>query len=157
MRDTGEFAPPIRKLAESGIGNTVDPAGGQGLTLTADGRIPDKLVSTESIKDGTITASDVSTGTFLELLVGGSSRKVAFGSATITWAGGTPVGGTAVITHGFASQPFMVAVSTTTNGGLATATYVGAVTATTTTLNAYAQGGNPPAGNVATVYWIAIT
>lgn len=97
----------------------------------------------------------VPTGTFLKLLVA-TQRSVAYGTDTITWAGGTPVGGTVVITHGFSSSPFMVAVSSTTNGGLATATYVAATTATTTTLNAYAQGGNPPNGNVATVYWIAI-
>jgi hypothetical protein len=94
---------------------------------------------------------------FLQLATA-ASRKVAFGSATITWAGGVPAGGTAVITHGLGATPVtVVALSTVTTGGFAVATYLtGAPGATTFTVNGYAQGGNPAAATTCTVYWLAI-
>lgn len=45
-------------------------------------------IGSDNIANASITTADVATGTFLELAVGGTARKVAFGSGSVGWGTG---------------------------------------------------------------------
>lgn len=109
------------------------------------------------IANGAVGVSQLATGIVLQLASTGTAKKIAFGNTTLTWAGGTPVA-TTTVTHNLGVTPVTILVSSVgTNGGFAVAAYVTGLPNTTQAfVGGYAQGGSPPAGNTAALYWAAI-
>lgn len=78
-------------------------------------------VTSAKIVPGTIVPSDVATGTFLELAVTGTARKVAYGNNTVTWT--AAVGSaTRTVTHGLGTTP--QAIYLTIRGGFGSAAVI---------------------------------
>ena len=96
----------------------------------------------------------------LLLAVAGTKRRVAFGTALVTWAGGSATSGGASVTHGLGVVPVVVVAVPSGGvgaGGWAPIALVNALTSTTFTLFGQANGMNQPAAaTTGTFYWVAI-
>jgi hypothetical protein len=167
---TDGFAPPLKKLGESGIGVAAAPSGGMGFALNPDGTIPDNLVNNNAILDsaitsakildGTIAVADIATGTFLELAVAGGRRRVSFDTGFAAYGGASTRSNnfTATFPITYPSAPFMY-VTVGPSSGLTShpSVAVTAVTTTTATIVVQTVDAQVPLATATTqVFWLAI-
>lgn len=84
--------------------------------------ITDGSITSAKILDGTIVAADTAPGTFLELLVAGTARKIAFGSGTMTFDGSGAFSNQGasglVVAHGMGLTPIIVLVTLGATSGV---------------------------------------
>ena len=99
-----------------------------------------------------------SSTTLLQLAAIGTARKVAFGSGTIAWPGGSAFSNTLTLAHGLGTTPQTVqALSQLPVGGNPTDIHYVAVDATNVQYRAHTTDGSSPANTVTTLfYWLAI-
>jgi hypothetical protein len=65
-------------------------------------------IGSDNIANGSITTAEVAAGTFLELEVGGTARKVAFGGGSVGWGTGNDFSQVATISHGLGGTQLSV-------------------------------------------------
>jgi hypothetical protein len=130
-----QFAQPLKKLAESGLGVAADPTGGLGLALTGDGKIPAGV-----------------------LFVGTAARRIAVGAATITFGGAAAFSADTTITHGLGATPIAIVTGTDQPAGSpALVISTDAVGNSTFAIRGRTVDASaPPGGTTRTAYWLAI-
>jgi hypothetical protein len=99
----------------------------------------------------------------LAVTAGDQSAQIRFGTATLTWPGGSPRGDNVSVSHGLARTPVVVLVTASTGVGASTTVFPvvavrgGTMTSTTVELTAVtSDGSSPAAATEATVHWLAV-
>lgn len=120
-----------------------------------------KALPVTSLEDATLDLEQLqvvlNTG-ILQLAVSGTGRKIAIGTATLTWPGGSVDSGQAVVAHGLGVVPVISGgwqVSAGTFGFRVAVTNNAAATSSNLTLAATSLDGTPAASS-ASVQWFAI-
>jgi hypothetical protein len=116
-------------------------------------------IGSDNIANGSITTAEVANGTFLELAVGGTARKVAFGSGSVGWGTGNDFSQVATISHGLGATPLCVSAVFSQSTGVTKypAIQVFNVGSSTFQISFNTTDGQVPAGGSTTgYYWLAI-
>ena len=123
---------PVSPLQAGGIPNAAQPTPGQGFTLPIDGTQPLMLAAL-------------------------GSRKIAFGTGTLTWPGGAGGSNNVAVTHGLGVTPVSVVITGSSDSGPWAAYMANTLGAKTFSVNAHTTDGSSPAAATSqTFYWFAI-